>query len=157
MLLGLVVGFAVGVAAAWLGAPLAGAELRHRAPGGSLRSSLADSLKRRDQTVSSVRKRTTQARDKLTNIQHGAGETAAHTIDSAKRTLDQAQVGVSASASRAADKALSGPRSVADAIKDRIHAAREAARDGYDEGVRDAQLAYIDAKQDSPPGIDTEV
>lgn len=151
MLLGLVLGFAVGVAAGWMGAPLAGAELRRKATSSSERSSLADSLKKHDQTVSTVRDRTAQARERLSDVQQTAGETAAHAVDSAKRTLDQAQVGVTETASRAANKALSGPRGLVDAVKDRIDVAREAARDGYDEGIRDARLAYIEAKKDSPP------
>lgn len=150
MILGLILGFAAGVAAGWLGAPLAGAELRKKAADPDARKSLADSLKKRDQTVAAVRQKTEEARSRLEEIQHGAGESAAQAADSARQTLDQIQ----ASATRAADTAVSAPRGVLDAVKDRLQAAREAAGEGYDEGVRDAERLYEDSKAGRYPPDD---
>ena len=127
MLIGVVLGFAIGVAAGWLGAPLAGKELRAKATSPQGRRSLADSLKMRDQTIACARQALDSARAQAEAAAEATGETVADVTQSAKET---------------AEHALERPRTLLDNVKQRIEDARQAADEGYQEGVEDARRNY---------------
>jgi gas vesicle protein len=137
MILGIVIGFALGVAGGWLVAPLAGRELRSRAKAGAGKTSLGGALRRRDETVAGVRRRLQSAQQLV------AEGTADGALEEAKAPLE----GLAQATAAAANTAISGPSSLVDAIKQRLRETREATRRGYDEGVAEAQRLYETAQE----------
>jgi gas vesicle protein len=136
MLLGSVLGFVIGVLAGWLGAPLAGKELRAKAVTPSGRRSLADALKRRNQTLADARR----------NVQHQAGEaadTVAATAARMRNSAEEARSQAAEAVSRVAEK----EQSIVERIKQRLNEARDAASHGYDEGVAEAEQLYDDVRK----------
>ncbi|MEX2236524.1 MAG: hypothetical protein WEB00_03160 [Dehalococcoidia bacterium] len=121
MIFGALVGFAVGIGATWLAGPLIqrrGGRAEMQEPSG--RKTLADALKRRDQTLAGARL--------VDQVKAQAADAVTHARDSASSTLESA---------------TSAPRGVLDSVKERIRDAREAAREGYDEGVIEARAEYL--------------
>jgi gas vesicle protein len=138
MFFGLVIGLAAGVVAGWLGAPLAGKELRAKATTSSGRRSLADSLKRRNQTLASARDVTAKARQQAETAAQGAADAVEDIASTARSGVEDARQ----KAAEATAKALDRPRGLIEKLQDRLDDARAAARDGYDQGVDDAEKLY---------------
>lgn len=136
MLFGAILGFAVGIAVGWLGAPLAGKELRARATSPSGRRSLADALKRRDQTLAGAQRAAGEARQRAESAAKGAA-------DAASDVAATAQDRVTSTARNIAEQ----ERSLVDRIKERLDEARDAAQEGYDQGVADATQLYDDVRK----------
>jgi gas vesicle protein len=143
MFFGLVIGLAAGVVAGWLGAPLAGKELRARAATSSGRRSLADSLKRRNQTLASAQQASAQARLKAENTAQGAADAVGDIASTARASVEDARQ----KAAEATTSALDRPRGLIERLQDRLDDARAAAREGYDQGVYDAERLYEDVRK----------
>ena len=143
MLFGVALGFAIGVAAGWLGAPLAGKELRAKAASSGGRRSLADSLKRRDQTLASARVASVGARRQAETTAQSVADSVGEAASSARATAEDLRHSAAAATSRA----LQQPRTLIERLRDRLDEARSAAQDGYDEGVADAERLYGEVRR----------